>query len=37
MAMWVKIPSWYPEVWVLVPNLLVAAIAVVLMRKAARH
>ncbi len=37
MAMWVKTPSWYPEVWVLVPNLLVAAIAVVLMRKAARH
>ncbi len=37
MAMWVKIPSWYPEVWVLVPNLLVAAIACVLMRKAARH
>ena len=37
MAMWVKTPSWYPEVWVLVPNLLVAAIAVVLMRKAACH
>jgi len=37
MATWVKTPSWYPEVWVLVPNLLVAAIAVVLMRKAARH
>jgi lipopolysaccharide export LptBFGC system permease protein LptF len=37
MATWVKTPSWYPEVWVLVPNLLLASIAVVLMRKAARH
>ena len=37
MAMWVKIPSWYPEVWVLVPNLLVAVTACLLMRKAAKH
>jgi lipopolysaccharide export system permease protein len=37
MAMWVKTPSWHPEVWVLVPNLLVAAAACLLMRQAAKH
>ena len=37
MASWVKDPAWYPEVLVFVPNILLAAIACLLMRKAARH
>jgi len=37
MAMWVKDPSWHPEFWVLVPNLLVAGAACLLMWKAAKH
>jgi len=37
MAMWVKDPGWHPELWVLVPNLLVAGAACLLMRRAARH
>jgi lipopolysaccharide export system permease protein len=37
MATWVKDPAWYPEVLVLLPNILLAVIACLLMRKAARH
>ena len=37
MASWVKDPAWHPEVLVLLPNLLLAAMACLLMRKAARH
>jgi lipopolysaccharide export system permease protein len=37
MATWVKNPAWHPEVLVLLPNILLAAIACLLMRKAARH
>jgi lipopolysaccharide export system permease protein len=37
MATWVKEPSWHPEAWVLLPNLLLMVAACVLMRKAARH
>jgi lipopolysaccharide export system permease protein len=37
MAMWVKEPGWHPEIWVLVPNFLIAGTACLLMRKAARH
>ena len=37
MATWVKDPAWHPEVLVFVPNILLAVIACLLMRKAARH
>jgi len=37
MATWVKDPAWCPEVLVFVPNILLAVIACLLMRKAARH
>ena len=37
MATWVKDPAWYPEVLVFVPNILLAVMACLLMRKAARH
>jgi len=37
MATWVKDPAWYPEVLVLLTNILLAVIACLLMRKAARH
>ena len=37
MATWVKDPAWHPEVLVFVPNILLAVVACLLMRKAARH
>ncbi len=37
MATWVKNPALHPEVLVLMPNLLLAAVACLLMQKAARH
>lgn len=37
MASWVKDPGWHPEVLVLLPNLLLAVAACLLMRKAAKH
>ncbi|MEY3492453.1 MAG: hypothetical protein RL309_1581 [Verrucomicrobiota bacterium] len=37
MATWVKDSAWHPEVLVFVPNILLAVLACLLMRKAARH
>jgi len=37
MATWVKDPAWHPEVLVFVPNILLAGMACLLMRKAARY
>lgn len=36
MASWIKVPSLHPEVWVMVPNLIVIGLASWLMRRAGR-